>query len=90
MAAATGPQSFGSTSGTMPAYDAFTITPSDSVNFSSPCRAFLVGVAGNVAIVTPSGNVVTLTGLLAGVIYPIVAIRINSTNTTATSLVGLV
>lgn len=90
MAAATGPQNFGSSSGTMPAYDAFAITPSDSVNFNSPCRAFLVGGAGNVAIVTPSGNVVTLTGLLAGVIYPIVAIRVNSTNTTATNLVGLV
>lgn len=90
MPVSTGPQAFGSTTGTMPAYDAFSITPSDSTNFNIAARAFYVGVAGNVAIVTPSGSVVTLVGCQTGVIYPIVCIRINSTNTTATSLVGLV
>ena len=69
---------------------ALSVTKSDSTELD--IRAFMVGGAGDVAIQTASMDAaVTLTGCLAGVIYPIGggAIKIMSTNTTATSIVGL-
>ncbi len=75
---------------TNPAADAFAITPSNSAgdNFTLT-RGFYVGAAGNVAVVLESGTAVTFPNMLAGVVYPIRCVRINSTNTTASSIVGL-
>lgn len=43
-----------------------------------------VGGAGNAVLVMPDGSLVTVTGLLAGTVYPFCGFkRINSTNTTA-------
>lgn len=78
------------TFGSGPVGDAFAVTPSDTVFHSQPARGFYVGVAGNVAVVTPQGSVVTFVGCAAGAIYEIANLRINATNTTATSIVGLV
>lgn len=69
--------------------DAATVTPSDTVNQGWTFDAIAVGGAGNVAVVFASGEAVTLTGLLAGTVYRVRGTRINSTNTTATSLVAL-
>jgi hypothetical protein len=52
-------------------------------------RALWVGGAGNVAIVTPDGVVNTITGVPAGTLLPIQTRRVNSTNTTATSMVAI-
>jgi hypothetical protein len=72
-----------------PAADAFAITPSDTVNYTQGmARGIYVGGAGNIALVTPQGNVVTLTGVAVGSILQICSIRVN-TATTATLLVGL-
>lgn len=72
------------------ATDAFAITPSDTVNYAAgTARKFYVGGAGNVAIVTPQGNVVVLTAVTVGAVYEIASIRVNATGTTATSLIGL-
>lgn len=72
-----------------PATDAFAITPSDSVNFTQGMvRGIFVGAAGNVVVVTPQGNAVTFAAG-AGSVLPVCALRVNSTNTTATGLVGL-
>lgn len=68
---------------------AFAITPSDTANFAVPARAIWVGGAGNVAAVLPNGTAVTFVGAAAGSIIPVSCIRVNSTNTTATSLVAL-
>lgn len=66
------------------------ITKSDTVNFTGGvCRAIYVGGAGDMAVVPPNGSVVTLVGVLAGQIYPVSAIRVNSTNTTATNMVAI-
>lgn len=73
-----------------PATDAFEITPSDSVNFNENCRAIYVGGDGDVALVTKGGQTVTFVGLVAGLILPVRASRVNSTNTTATDLIGLI
>lgn len=74
---------------TSPADKYFTITPHDSTNFSISTRGIYVGGAGNLVAVDEDGNAVTFTGVLAGVVYPIRCKRVNSTNTTATNLVGM-
>lgn len=66
---------------------AVAVTPSDSVNLTTPCRALYVGAAGNVSVVLLDGVAVTLVGLAAGVWHPMRVRRVNSTLTTATSIV---
>ena len=65
------------------------ITPSDSTDIGVRIRAIWVGGAGNVAVVCHDGSTQTLVGAQAGSIIPILARRVNSTNTTATNLVGM-
>ena len=67
------------------------ITPSDSVNFTNGvCRGIYVGGAGNVVAIDPLTNTATtFIGCVAGSVLPIQAVRVNSTSTTATSLVAL-
>lgn len=77
-----------------PAYNRFfTITKSDTVNLTEEeqrmMRALYVGGAGNIVAVMPDGTKKTFTGLLAGTVYPIVVKRIDSTDTTASALLGL-
>lgn len=65
------------------------ITKHDSTNFS-PCRAIYVGGAGDVVVVfAENGEAVTFVGVPAGTVLPVAAKRVNSTNTTATSMVAL-
>ncbi len=63
------------------------ITPHDStaVDFS----AIYVGGAGNIAVTLFDGSDVTLNGALVGTIYHLRVIKVKSTGTTATNLVGL-
>jgi hypothetical protein len=79
--------------------DWFTIAPSDTVNFvddttNNPSgykiAAIFVGGAGNVSITSPSGTTKTFTGIAAGTFLPVVGVRVNLTNTTATLMLGLV
>lgn len=65
------------------------VTPSDSANFARMARALYVGGAGNVAVVGKDAVAVTFVGVPAGTILPVECIRVNSTNTTATSIVRL-
>jgi hypothetical protein len=69
----------------------FAITPSDSAgsNFTL-ASAVYVGTGGNVAIVGSDDIAVTFSNVQSGTILPIECIRVNSTNTSATGLVGLV
>lgn len=83
--------------GTLPAKAVFTsypphaeaVTPSDSVNFDVASTVY-VGVTGNAAVIPwyPDGaTAVTFVGLPAGSTIPVLVRRVNSTNTTAASLV---
>lgn len=83
------PNIVGSAAGSDPAYNAVAITASDSVDIAAPVRAIYVGSAGNVVITTVAGTDVTFTGVPAGMILPVRAVRVKATNTTATGLVGL-
>lgn len=65
------------------------ITPSNSTDLDVLTRAVYVGGAGNLVAVDADGNTCTFTGVPAGSILPIRVRRINSTSTTATSIVAL-
>ena len=65
------------------------ITPSDTVNETDPFEAIHCGGAGNIVVVLDTTQTITLVGCLAGHVYRVRGIRVNSTSTTATSLVGL-
>lgn len=73
------------------------ITPSDTVNFFpgvaqsggyAVCEAIYVGGAGVVVAVAQNGSKASFTAA-AGEILPLRAIRVDSTNTTASLLVAL-
>ena len=66
----------------------FSITPSDTVDLEHNTRALYVGVSGDVALITVSGDQFTLVGLTAGIFHPLRVRRILSTGTTATSIFG--
>jgi len=66
----------------------FAITPSDADDLSKMTRGINVAAAGNVKLVTYKGDTVTLY-LAAGVIHPVMAVKVFSTDTTATGIVGL-
>ena len=72
-----------------PAERAFAITPNDSADLSVFPRAIYVGGAGNVKVTTLGGDTVTLNGAVAGSILPVRVVRVFSTGTTATNLIGL-
>jgi hypothetical protein len=70
--------------------EAATISDDSADNFSREADALYVGTGGgDVAVVLPGGTAVTFTAVPAGTILPVRAIRINSTNTTATDVLGL-
>lgn len=75
-----------------PADRFFAITPSDTVNFNDVTRGIYIGsISGGavVVVVGLDGQAVTFNGVVAGSVLPVRAIRVNNTNTTASSLVGL-
>lgn len=66
------------------------VTPHDSTNITGgPVRSLYVGGAGNLVAVGLDDAAVTFVGVAAGTVLPIAVKRVNSTNTTATSIVGL-
>jgi len=73
----------------MPAGHAEAVTPHDSTNFAREMEGLYVGVTGDVVVVLPSGTAITFVGVPAGTILPVRCIRVNSTSTTATSIVAL-
>lgn len=72
-----------------PAQSAAAITPSDSQPLANATRAIYIGGAGNLSVSMVDGSSVTLTGLVAGMIYPLRLNQVFATGTTATGLVGL-
>lgn len=68
------------------AIQSFAITKSDTVN--QPFRRLWVGGTGNVAVVGTDGVVTVYTSVPAGVYLRVQGIRVNSTNTSATNMVG--
>lgn len=67
----------------------FAITKSDTVNFAGFVRGIYVGTTGDVVAINDLGTAITFASVPAGAILPIRAIRVNSTSTTASNMVGL-
>lgn len=79
---------------TAPAYGAFAVTKSDTTTFDgvgsneTPPRSLYVGGAGDVAVTTFKGDIVTFSAVPAGTILPICVTKVMEA-TTATNIVGL-
>jgi hypothetical protein len=75
---------------TFPMYpgSAFAITPSNSANLANVSVVY-VGGAGNVRVTTAQGDDVTFSSLLAGTVVPVQVLKVWSTSTTATNLIGI-
>lgn len=64
------------------------VTPSDTVDIpNGPARSLRIGVAGNVAVVDPT-DVVVVYACATGEVLNVACKRVNSTSTTATSIVA--
>ncbi len=72
-----------------PASHAFEVAPDDTNPLPSPTRAIYVGNGGHLCLTLLSGATVTFQNLPAGSILPVRAMRVMSTRTTATGIVGL-
>lgn len=72
-----------------PAQHLFLITPSDTTYLHYVTRAIRVGSAGDVAVLTSGGETITIANCQDGEILPVMAVKVYSTNTTATDLMGL-
>lgn len=72
------------------ANDCFPVTPNDDEDLAVPLRGIAFGTAGALRITTPKGNVQTIpSGVLsAGLIHPVMAVRIHATGTTAGDIWG--
>lgn len=72
-----------------PATRAQPITPGDGLDLPHVTRAIYVGGAGDLRVMMCAGDVVTLAGAQAGMVYPLRLRQVLATGTTATGLVGL-
>lgn len=73
-----------------PAVSLEAVTPHDTNDLATPARALWVGGAGNVSVIANNDTAaVTIVGVAAGTLLPIMASRVRATNTTATSIVAL-
>jgi hypothetical protein len=78
------------------ATNGFAVTPHNTNTFKTSTSGvyefatLYVGGTGDVTLLTVDGTVLTFVGVPAGTFLPVIAQRVNSTGTTATSIVGLV
>ena len=73
-----------------PVQGGFDVTPDDATDLPEVTRALMVSAAGDVTVTLKNGDQITLPGLAPGVIYPVRAIRVWATDTTAAGVKGLV
>jgi len=79
------------------ALNAFTVVKSDTTTFApfdssssvQTTKALYVGGTGDVAVVMQGGQSVIFVNVQGGTILPISVIKVLSTNTSATSMLGL-
>lgn len=90
MTSQAGPTPFSANNSSAPAADHFAISPSNSINELSMFRGIYVGVTGDITIVSPANNAVLYKAVPQGIILPVCGIRVNSTATTASLLVGII
>lgn len=64
-------------------------TPIKDTNGNVIQPLLFVGGAGNVAVMTATGQSVTFTGVTAGTLLPVMVSQVQSTGTTATAIIGI-
>lgn len=75
---------------TSPAENAVAVTPHNSTDLTIATRALWIGGAGNISVEMVGGqSAVVFTGIPAGTLLPLRVTRVNSTSTTATSIVAV-
>lgn len=67
---------------------AFSITPSDSTDLSSPIRQVTINAPGTISFVSSYDSQTYTTDELPAGSYPLLASRIRATDTTATGITG--
>lgn len=73
-----------------PAINAFPVTKSDTTVFARPTKAIYVGVGGDVAVLLADDTeAVVFSSVPTGAFLPIRAVKVLSTGTTATLILGL-
>jgi hypothetical protein len=72
-----------------PATHLFLITASDTNYLPYVTRAIRVGGAGNLRVLTAGNEDVIIPSVLAGETIPVCVVKVFSTSTTATSLMGM-
>lgn len=93
-------RSLNNSGNTAPCQDAEVAVQSDTTNLTTAAsggvpgkaycyRALYVGGTGDVKVLTMFGSTVTFTAVPAGTVLPVAVIRVFSTGTTATNLVGM-
>lgn len=93
-------RSMNNSGNTAPCQDAETAVQSDTLNLATLAsggvpskaycyRALYVSGAGDVKVVTIGGSTVVFAAVPAGTILPVACVRVFSTGTTATGLVGM-
>lgn len=67
------------------------ITKSDATDLTAnKIRALWIGGAGDVAVIALNDTAaVTIAGVVAGTLLPVSVVKVMSTNTTATNIVGI-
>lgn len=68
---------------------AVVVTPSDTVVQPVPFRALWIGSSGNVNVQFRDGTSATFVGVGSGYMLPVGGLRVNSTGTTATSILAV-
>lgn len=71
-----------------PAAAGAAITPHDSNNIA-PTKGIYVGTAGNLKVDMLDGTTLTFTAIAAGMVHPLVVVRVYSTGTTASNIIAL-
>jgi len=75
--------------GSNPATDYFSITPDNAINEAASFRSIYVGAGGDITVVSANGNAVLFAAVPQGTTLRVEGVRVNSTGTTASLLVGL-
>lgn len=71
-----------------PGRDAFSVTPSDSVDLTDVARALYIGVSGDLKITTLGGNDLTFKNVPVG-FFPFGAKRVFATGTAASEILAI-
>ncbi len=83
------PQRFRASVEEYPYHRAAAITPDDNNDLAVVTRAIYCGGTGDIAIVTPANDSVTIKAVPTGTMLSIRVARVKATGTTATNLVAL-